>query len=550
MGPSNNLSILIGPIEPPLWNLTLGQFLKQHAQTAPSSPCLVFPQAQYRATYKQLYDRTIPVAKGLIAAGVRNGDNIGILAGNCPPYVELLFATSHIGAALVVLNSTYTPLELHSALKLSGCRLLFTSSRIGKLSSHGVLNMLAEKTFPKPLHELQEVFLLKRENSWGFRDYDDLISIGERVQDTDVAKRTANVHPDDVCNLQFTSGTTGAPKAAMLTHNNILNNGRFTGDRMLLTPKDIVCCPPPLFHAFGITAGLLAALTHGSSIVFPSETFQPLESLQAVSTEGCTALHGVPAMFSAYLDSVNSGWDLSTLRTGIVGGSPVPPKMMADLRQVLNLVHITNLYGEMNSTKKLPKVDLTLLVGMTETSAASLMSFTDDPIEKRLSTVGKIFPHVRAKIGNTSGDIVPTGSRGELWVSGFGLQKGYWRNPEKTAEAMRTDENGILWMQSGDEAVFDSEGYCRITGRIKDIIIRGGESIYPLEIEERLVQHASIVQASVVGIADEKLGETVSAFIQQRKDQEQPSTEQVRAFARQTLGWHKVLLAEMGRVFS
>ncbi|TVY93943.1 putative acyl-CoA synthetase, partial [Lachnellula willkommii] len=514
-------SILVGPTEPSLWNLTLSQLLKQQTEATPSAQCVVFPEAGYRATYQQLYQNTLAVAKGLLAAGIRRGDNIGIFAGNCPAYVELFFAASHIGAALVVLNCTYSPSELKYALKHSGCRLLFISSRIGKISSQEALQMLENEDGRASLLELQEVILLKKSSQWAFREYADLIRGGEGISDSQIATRMRTVDANDMCNLQFTSGTTAAPKAAMLTHNNLVNNGRFVGDRMKLSEKDIICCPPPLFHCFGLVLGLLAALTHGSSIVFPSETFQAQEVLKALSQERCTALHGVPAMFSAELELLQPDVDLSRLRTGIAAGAPVPRKMMSDLRETFNMSEITNTYG------------------MTETSPASFMTFTDDPVEKRLSTVGKLLPYMRAKIIDANGEIVPTGARGELCVAGFALQLGYWRNPEKTAEVMRTDEDGIRWMHTGDEAVFDNEGYCRITGRIKDIIIRGGENILPLEIEERLVQHPAVVQASVVGIADTKYGEAVGAFLQHRASHERPSHEELARFARETLGWHK-----------
>ncbi|TVY32606.1 putative acyl-CoA synthetase [Lachnellula occidentalis] len=500
--------ILVGPTEPPLWNLTLSQLLKQQTEATPSGQCVVFPEAGYRATYQQLYQNTLAVAKGLLAAGICRGDNIGIFAGNCPPYFELFFAAaSHIGAALVVLNCTYTPSELAFALKHSGCRLLFISSSVGKISCQEVLQMLDREDGRASLVELQEVILLKKNSQWAFREYADLIHGGEGISDGQIATRMCTVDPKDMCNLQFTRGTTAAPKAAMLTHNNLVNNGRYIGDRMRLSEQDIVCCPPPLFHCFGLVLGLLAALTHGSSIVFPSETFQAQKVLQALSEERCTALHGVPAMFSAELELLQPGADLSRLRTGIAAGAPVPRKMMSDLRNTFNMSEITSTY--------------------------------DDPIEKRLSTVGKLLPHMRAKTIDADGKIVPTGARGELCVAGSALQIGYYRNPEKTAEAMRTDTDGIRWMHTGDEAVFDNEGYCRITGRIKDIIIRGGENILPLEIEERLVQHPAIIQASVVGLPDTKYGEAVGAFLQQRASQEWPSQEELGKFVRKTLGWHK-----------
>ncbi|EON63135.1 hypothetical protein W97_02362 [Coniosporium apollinis CBS 100218] len=523
MSPTSRPSFLTGPTDPRLWNITLGEMLKKQADTGPSRQCLVFPEFGQRSTYMQLHKRSLAVSKGLIASGIRRGDNVGIFAGNSPPYVELLFASSHIGAALVVFNCAYTSVELKAAIEHSGmcCKIVFTAPTIGKLSNDLALDMIADEISAHSFSELEEIIMLRPVASRTFSSYEDFISRGKSIPDSILQARRRAVSPDDVCNLQFTSGTTGNPKAAMLTHNNIINDGRFVGDRMRLKSSDIICCPPPLFHCFGLVLGLLAALTHGSSIVFPSETFNAAATLQAVVMERCTALHGVPAMFSALLELLEPNMDFSKLRTGIAAGAPVPRKMMVDLQETLNLREITNTYG------------------MTETSPASFMTFTDDPVEKRLSTVGKILPHMKAKIVDAKGEILPIGCRGELCVAGFALQKGYWRNPEKTAESMITDDDGIRWMHTGDEAVFDEGGYCRITGRIKDIIIRGGENIFPLEIEERLVQHPSIVQASVVGIADNKYGEIVCAFLQHRSEKKRPSLKELREFVRLTLGWHK-----------
>ncbi|CZR54814.1 related to long-chain-fatty-acid-CoA ligase [Phialocephala subalpina] len=520
-GIPSKLSLIAGPTDEKLWNITLSQLLLQKAEDGPSRKCLVFAEDNYRITYMDFYRRTLKVAKGLMAAGIVRGDHIGVMAGNCLPYVELLFAASHVGAVLVVFNNTYTALELKSALKHSECKIIFTIPSIGKVSNAAILNSLNAELHSANLPRLKNVILLKPERLSRFVRYDSFVELGRDVSDCQLDARMRTVEASDVCNLQFTSGTTGSPKAAMLTHNNIVNNGRFIGDRMRLSHNEVICCPPPLFHCFGLVLGLLAVLTHGACIVFPSETFNPAAVLQAVSKERCTALHGVPAMFSAELMLANETMDFSDLRTGIVGGAPAPRKLMEDLRNTMNLTELTNTYG------------------MTETSPATFMTFTDDPIEKRLSTVGKILPHTKAKIIDVDGNILPLGSRGELCVAGFSLQKGYWQNPAKTAEVMRTDENGILWMHTGDEAMFDKEGYCSITGRIKDVIIRGGENIYPLEIEERLVQHPSVVQSSVVGIPCPKYGETVAAFLQHRPQNEKPPLEVLRKFVHETLGWHK-----------
>ena len=310
-----------------------------------------------------------------------------------------------------------------------------------------------------------------------------------------------SLHPSDIVNIQFTSGTTSTPKAACLTHRSILNNGASIGDRMLLTPEDIICCPPPLFHCFGCILGYMASATHGSSIVFPSEAFDPYETLKAVQEERCTALYGVPTMFIAELELLQNGTipyeGFQYLRTGIAAGSSIPAELMRKLHKVLNLTELTICYG------------------MTETSPVSAMTTTDDPLEKRIDSVGRLLPHVEAKVVDPlhRSKILPIGARGELAVHGYLVMKEYWGAPERTAEAMLRDEEGKVWMHTGDEAEMDAEGYVKITGRIKDLIIKGGENIHPLEVENCLMAHPGVREVSVVGLPDEKYGEVVAAFV-------------------------------------
>ncbi|KAL8961145.1 MAG: hypothetical protein Q9193_002263 [Seirophora villosa] len=309
--------------------------------------------------------------------------------------------------------------------------------------------------------------------------------------------------PDDIVNIQFTSGTTSMPKAACLSHRSILNNGRSIGDRMLLTERDIVCCPPPLFHCFGCILGYMATATHGSAIVFPAEAFDPHATLQSVREEKCTALYGVPTMFIAELELLQQPQQqqqqrgFEHLRTGIAAGSSIPAELMRKLHKVLHLT------------------DLTICYGMTETSPVSAMTTTDDPIAKRIDSVGKPLPHVEIKVVDPldKGRILPVGHRGELAVSGYLVMKKYWAAPEKSAEVMLADDEGKIWMHTGDEASMDSAGYVTITGRIKDMIIRGGENISPLEIENCLLAHAGVAEVSVVGLPDERYGEVVAAFV-------------------------------------
>ncbi|MCJ1295220.1 hypothetical protein MMC34_006782 [Xylographa carneopallida] len=337
---------------------------------------------------------------------------------------------------------------------------------------------------------------------------------------------TPDLHPDEVVNIQFTSGTTSMPKAACLTHRSILNNGNSIGDRMLLTEKDIVCCPPPLFHCFGSILGYMASATHGSAIVFPAEAFDPEATLKSVQEEQCTALYGVPTMFSVELELIQNGV-ISTegfqhLRTGIAAGSSIPAELMRKLHKTLNLTELTICYG------------------MTETSPVSAMTTTDDPLEKRINSVGKLLPHVEAKIvdPNDRTQILTIGTRGELAVSGYLVMQGYWGDPAKTLEAMSTDEDGKIWMHTGDEGAMDADGYVQITGRIKDLIIRGGENIHPLEVENCILGHPGIADVSVVGLPDDRYGEVVAAFVVKNVHSGDISEKDVRFWVAEHLSRH------------
>ena len=343
------------------------------------------------------------------------------------------------------------------------------------------------------------------DNSEGRTDVSNLIST-VAYEDVIASSSTSalplqHLHADEIANIQFTSGTTSSPKAACLTHRSILNNGASIGDRMLLTERDIICCPPPLFHCFGCILGYMASATHGSAIVFPTEAFDPLATLQAVQEEQCTALYGVPTMFIAELELLSNGTvpttGFSNLRTGIAAGSSIPAALMRKLHRTVNLTELTICYG------------------MTETSPVSAMTTTDDPLDKRIESVGKLLPHVEAKIVTPSPPhfTLPIGSRGELAVSGYLVMKHYWNDPSRTAEVMIPDDSGKVWMHTGDEAEMDAEGYIKITGRIKDIIIRGGENIHPLEVENCLLSHPGVKEVSVVGVPDERYGEVVGAFV-------------------------------------
>ncbi|KAJ5157944.1 uncharacterized protein N7500_007595 [Penicillium coprophilum] len=516
------LSLVIGPTEPQLLDITLGELLTLQALQYGRIECLVFPWTGARWTYGQLKDETDRLARGMLASGIQKGDRIGIMAGNCEQYISVFFAAARVGAILVVLNNTYTPSELHYALNHSGCRMLFMTPRIGRHNLEEVLIELGPNPKKAATSETLEEIVILRESYNNFTTYHDVMERGLSQAAHLLQDREAELRPDDVCNLQFTSGSTGNPKAAMLTHHNLVNNSRFIGDRMNLTSFDVLCCPPPLFHCFGLVLGMLAVVTHGSKIVFPSETFDPKAVLHAISDEKCTALHGVPTMFEAILAVPKpSNFDTSNLRTGIIAGAPVPRPLMKRLFAELNMTEYTSSYG------------------LTEASPTCFNAFTTDSIHTRLTTVGKVMPHARAKIIDAQGNIVPVGQRGELCMAGYQLTKGYWHNPEKTAETFITDAEGVQWLKTGDEASFNAEGYCTITGRFKDIIIRGGENIYPLEIEERLAAHPSIELASVIGIPDPKYGEVVGAFIAIASGAGRPTDDELRAWTRETLGRHK-----------
>ena len=389
-------------------------------------------------------------------------------------------------------------------------------------------DLQARKIESEAVPSLQQVIIV--DNSEGridrslFRstvNYDEVLSEGSRAD----SLPKQSLHPDEIVNIQFTSGTTSLPKAACLTHRSILNNGKSIGDRMLLTESDVICCPPPLFHCFGCILGYMATATHGSAIVFPTEAFDPYATLKSVQEEKCTALYGVPTMFIAELELLQNNTIPYTgfehLRTGIAAGSSIPAELMRKLHKILNLTELTICYG------------------MTETSPVSAMTTTDDPLEKRIDSVGKLLPHVEAKVVSPMDrtKILPVGQRGELAVHGYLVMKEYWDAPEQTSEVMIPDGNGKIWMHTGDEAEMDEDGYVKITGRIKDLIIRGGENIHPLEVENCIFGLEAVKEVSVVGLADERYGEVVAAFVV-KQEGKGVTAEEVRTRVRERLSHH------------
>ncbi|KIX08839.1 uncharacterized protein Z518_03496 [Rhinocladiella mackenziei CBS 650.93] len=518
--PPPPLSIFHGSSEVPLLNFTLGELLDFQCGRYGSKECLVVPWTGARWTYDYLKQESIWLAKALAARGVRPGDRIGIMAGNCEQYVSVFFACMRVGCILVILNNTYTTSEALYALKFTACKILFTTPRISHHDNRPLLHHLTKNP------GIVDDIVILRGYPGQFSSYTNLAEMGAIEPDELLSEISQNLSTHDVCNFQFTSGTTGNPKAAMLTHHSLVNNSRFIGDRMALTEEDVLCCPPPLFHCFGLVLGLLAILTHGGKVVYPTETFDAAACLHAISQEQCTALHGVPAMFDSIFSLPRpADFDCYRLRTGIIAGAPVPRHLMELLVNEFGMTEFTSSYG------------------LTEASPTCFNAFHDDPIDLKLATVGQIMPHAHAKIVDRHGKIVPVGERGELCIAGYQLQRGYWKNPEKTSEVMIRDESGVLWLHTGDEAVFHEDKTCTITGRFKDIIIRGGENIYPLEIEERLVQHEAIERAIVVGVKHSRYGEVVAAFLQRASTGEvrysHLSDDGVRDWVRLHLGRHK-----------
>ncbi|PTB61784.1 acetyl-CoA synthetase-like protein [Trichoderma citrinoviride] len=515
---TQRLSLLHGPSDPPLVDLTLGELLQLQTYQYGTKECIVIPWTGARWTYHDLNQQSSALAQSLLDMGIGVGDRVGIMAGNCEQYAAVFFAVAKIGAILVILNNTYTATEAMYGLTFSDCKVFFVTRTIGGRTNNAPL-LQNLKNEASPI----KVVILRGEGEGGeYPTYDELVKAGSRKDHDRLYRVMSKVLPHQVVNLQFTSGTTGLPKAAMLTHHNLVNNSRFIGDRMRLTHEDVLCCPPPLFHCFGLVLGLLAIVTHGGKIVYPAEIFDIPATLRAISDEDCTAIHGVPAMFdSLFQAEPPAGFKCDRLRTGIIAGAPVPRYLMELLVNRFGMTEFTSSYG------------------LTEASPTCFNAFTDDAMHRRLTTVGTLMPHAQAKIVDRDGNIVPIGTRGELCMAGYQLQAGYWNNSEKTAEVMVRDAAGVLWLHTGDEAVFDEDGYCTITGRFKDIIIRGGENIYPLEIEERLMAHPSISRAVVVGLKNKHYGEVVGAFVELADNAKKLSDQEVRDWVRKTLGNHK-----------
>jgi fatty-acyl-CoA synthase len=474
-------SYVHGTSTTPLLGETIGQNLRRTVERYADREALVVVSQGYRATWRQLWDETTRVALGLLAFGVEKGDRVGLWSPNRFEWVVAQFALARIGAILVNLNPAYKTAELEYALQQSGTSVLLLSRGFRQSDYRKML----EEVRPR-CPDLRVSLVLDE-------DWELLVKNGTHVSERTLADREASLQFDDPINIQYTSGTTGFPKGATLSHHNVLNNGFFVGEGLRLGPEDRVCIPVPFYHCFGMVMGNLACASHGSTMVIPGEAFDALAVMQTVGTERCTALYGVPTMFIAELDHPRFGeFDFSTLRTGIMAGSPCPIEVMKKVQSRMNMREVTICYG------------------MTETSPVSTQSALDDPLDKRVSTVGRVHPHVEVKIVDAAtGAVVPRGTPGELCTRAYSVMLGYWNNPEAT----RTSIDAAGWMHTGDLATMDEDGYVKIVGRIKDMIIRGGENVYPREIEEFLHSHPAVSEAQVIGVPSEKYGEEVMAWV-------------------------------------
>jgi fatty-acyl-CoA synthase len=519
-------SYVCGVADVPLLGITIGRSLDHAARRWADREALISPSHGVRWTWKELAERVDALAAGFLALGLERGARIGVWSLNRPEWTLTQFAAAKAGLILVTINPAYRLSELEFALAKVRCTALVTATAFKTSNYMEMLNTLVPELAnaqPGDLHaprlpQLRAVIQIGGPTRPGAVPFEEVIRMGGARHQSALAKLAATLQFDDPVNIQFTSGTTGSPKGVTLTHHNILNNGYFLGRVMRLTEEDRICIPVPLYHCFGMVIGNLAALTSGATMVYPGEGFDALATLQTVEREKCTTLYGVPTMFIAELDHPDfAKFDLSSLRTGMMAGAPCPIEVMRRVNQLMNMREVTIGYG------------------MTETSPASFQSATDDPLERRVSTVGRVHPHVEVKIVDLEGRVVPRGEPGELCTRGYSVMLGYWDEPEKTADVL--DANG--WMHTGDIAVIDQEGYCNIVGRIKDMVIRGGENLYPREIEEFLYRHPKIQDVQIFGVADERYGEELCAWIRTRSG-ETLTAEEVYSFCQGQIAHNKI----------
>jgi fatty-acyl-CoA synthase len=515
-----------GPDELPLLYQTIGEAFVAAAERFPERPALVVRHQNIRWSYAEYRREVDRLAAALLALGIEPGDRVGIWAPNCHEWCLTQYATARIGAIMVCINPAYRLYELEYALNKVQCKVIIAAERFKTSDYLGMLQTLAPelaRATPGHLdaHKLPHLKTVIRMGDTVTPGMFNFAAIRAAVTAADIARVdsvAAQLRPGDPINIQFTSGTTGNPKGATLTHLNILNNGRIVGAGMRLTERDRLCIPVPLYHCFGMVMGSLACITHGAAAVFPADAFDPLATLEAVAAERCTALHGVPTMFIAELDHPRfAEFDLATLRTGIMAGAPCPVEVM---NRVLTQMHMA---------------EVLIAYGQTETSPVNHMTRTDDPIGKRVGSVGRPAAHCEIKIVDAEGHTLPVGEKGEICCRGYAVMHGYWDDGERTRETI--DAQG--WLHSGDIGLMDAEGYVQVTGRIKDMIIRGGENIYPREVEEFLHTHPDIQDVQVFGIADAKYGEQVCAWIRVRPGAVLDA-DQVRDFCKDRITHFKV----------
>ncbi len=517
-------------MKPEFLHATIGDWLDNMAATYPDHDALCYPDRGLRLSYRQLNEKSRDTAKGLLAAGITKGDHVAIWATNYPEWVYTLFGCAKIGAILVTVNTNYKIFELEYLLRQSDARMLIFSDGIKNLDYLPILQELLPELHTMPaaaftaarLPLLRRVIHLPKNGSTAdepaIAPFAAMVADGNRITDDMLNTVQASLNEHEVINIQYTSGTTGFPKGVMLTHFNILNNGYFIGENMKFTHNDRLCIPVPFFHCFGLVLAIMASITHGATMV-PVETYSPHEVLKAIQAEKCTAVHGVPTMFIFILDHPEfANFDVTSLRTGIMAGSTCPEEVMRRVLTQMNMSEVVITYGQ------------------TECSPGMTMSQTDDPLELRVSTVGRLLPHAEGKVVDPeTGDICPAGVPGEICTRGYHLMKGYYNMPEATAAAIDSDG----WLHTGDIGTCTEDGYYSITGRIRDMIIRGGENIYPREIEELMYRHPAVSDVQVVGVPSQKFGEEVCAFVITKEGAQQDADDLLQ-FVAARMSRHKI----------
>ena len=520
------LSFVQGNGDVPLRYDTIGRTFEATARRFATRDALIVPHQEVHWTYAELHERVDALARGLLELGLSPGDRIGIWAPNCAEWTITQFASAAIGLILVNINPSYRLSELEFCLNKVACRALITAASFKCSDYLAMLLTLAPELHhcaPNALRSarlpnLKLVIRLGSAGTPGCLNFDSVMGRATAAAGERLASIRSALQPDEAINIQFTSGTTGEPKGATLSHYNILNNGYFVGRGLALSEHDRICIPVPLYHCFGMVLGNLAAVTHGAAMIYPADGFDPVRTLTAVQKYRATALYGVPTMFIAELESPDfSSFDLTSLRTGIMAGSPCPVEVMKRVIAQMHLTQITNCYG------------------MTETSPVSFQTASDDAFERRVASVGRVHPHIQVKVIDAEGRCTARGVQGELCTRGYSVMKGYWRDEEKTREVL--DDAG--WLHTGDLGVIDEDGYCNITGRLKDLVIRGGENIYPREVEEFLYRNPKIQAAQVCGVPDPRFGEEVCAWIQLKAGTE-ATAEEIREFCRGQIAHYKI----------